>query len=385
MSMKKVLSLVTLLFLVVSCKPSGNNPEPEVLPAVKSTYSFTATPSTIPASGGMGTVEGLKTDLNAKGAKVKETPVAKEDFTLSLKSGDETQITIDNETKQFTIVEGYKEMSFVLAAAIKVGERTSTVDVTVKREAGVDPVTLLKVPLEYVAEYNINQAGDQFVTKHAADNSGYFDFNQAVEKFKAINISGEDYHLPTSEEWCAIIPHNQKDYDFYPRFKGKNKQYINAVEPVVIQGIAIEAKSDYDMSKKGVSYGLRFKWSRLVSAWRYQYVKVDDIYMLKITARPLANETGASLNKIADPAFWETNNAKDIVRFIPAGGYKMSADKPVMYAGEDGSFWTATRKKAAEGNPELNAFGVYFWYQDVHCYDLAPKTFYRNVRLFKGK
>lgn len=61
--------------------------------------------------------------------------------------------------------------------------------------------------LTYVAEANINQTGDGFVTDlYAANVSGYFNYDTAMAKFKNITIDGINYYLPSLFEWMAIVP-----------------------------------------------------------------------------------------------------------------------------------------------------------------------------------
>ncbi len=56
-------------------------------------------------------------------------------------------------------------------------------------------------PLSYVAQYNVNPAGNDFVNDlTACDGSGFFYYSGA----NAITISG--YHLPSRGEWAGIIP-----------------------------------------------------------------------------------------------------------------------------------------------------------------------------------
>ncbi|WP_297161261.1 hypothetical protein [uncultured Porphyromonas sp.] len=238
-------------------------------------------------------------------------------------------------------------------------------------------LTPAPLPLEYVLEYNVDSIGTALVTTHATDVSGYFTFEDAVAKFSDITIAGNEYHLPSTAEWCAIIPALQYNDKLCAKFDKSDETFMDVSEKVVVQGDTIISNNDYRLGVNKVTYGLRFKGTQMLSAWRYEYTKVDDCQVLKITARPVASDL--SIEKVADPLFWESDTDADVIRYFPASGYKMADDGNVLYGGSDGSFWTATTKS------DKNAWGMYFYYEEAHLFDLSPRSFLRSVRLFLGK
>ena len=238
-------------------------------------------------------------------------------------------------------------------------------------------LTPAPLPLEYVLEYNVDSIGTALVTTHATDVSGYFTFEDAVAKFSNITIAGNEYHLPSTAEWCAIIPALQYNDKLCAKFDKSDETFMDVSEKVVVQGDTIISNNDYRLGVNKVTYGLRFKGTQMLSAWRYEYTKVDDCQVLKITARPVASDL--SIEKVANPLFWESDTDADVIRYFPASGYKMADDGNVLYGGSDGSFWTATTKS------DKNAWGMYFYYEEAHLFDLSPRSFLRSVRLFLGK
>jgi len=142
-------------------------------------------------------------------------------------------------------------------------------------------------PLSFVAEYNVNPAGNGFVTDlTACDVSGYFTWDSA----DTINMTS--------------------DY--------RNTGSINNPAP---------------------SYALRYKGTDMVSAWKYEYnydPNKEHTHM-KITSRNVA--PSETIGNIADETFWTTGNENDIVRYFPASGFYYYK---ITYRGTEGYFRSAT-------------------------------------------
>ncbi|MGI6572863.1 MAG: hypothetical protein ACOX19_05520 [Fermentimonas sp.] len=107
--------------------------------------------------------------------------------------------------------------------------------IAVKNTSGADFMFTLSVnfepnPLSYVAECNVNPAGNGFVTDLTAyDISGYFNYENAAQ-FNNTTIGGKQYHLPSIEEWRSIVPENTLVY------YGSNNSYNNQTETVKVAG-----------------------------------------------------------------------------------------------------------------------------------------------------
>ena len=95
--MKKLASFLLLTVLVLSCRTTEPTSDPSA--ENREAVEFTATPASFSLKGGKGVVEGVIREITPDGKVVKETPIDKEDFTLKLKSGDATQLSLDEKAK----------------------------------------------------------------------------------------------------------------------------------------------------------------------------------------------------------------------------------------------------------------------------------------------
>ena len=187
--MKKIISLLLALLFVASCQKSGSCPNPPKKANNTFKVEFKATPQQFSAQGGQGAVSGVLKEFSPEGQIISEKTLEKGDFTLKLKSGDASLITIDDVTKSFVISQGIEEAKFVLLAIAKVRDtETLTQELSIIREKGEAPKLKVKSPLDYVAEYNVNPDGTGFVTTYATDVSGYFSFKDKLKR--SIRLAG---------------------------------------------------------------------------------------------------------------------------------------------------------------------------------------------------
>jgi hypothetical protein len=190
-------------------------------------------------------------------------------------------------------------------------------------------------PLSFVAEYNVNPAGNGFVTDlTACDVSGYFTWDNTG----TINISG--YHLPSIEEWYGIVPKRGSNVT-YVSFKAESSHY-GISENVIVQGESISMTSDFYNTGNDVSYALRYKGTDMVSAWKYEYLSDGNNTHMKITSRNVAPFIIIDSITVNNGTFWNSGNENDVVRYFPASGYyEVSSRK---YLGTNGYFWSSTKK-----------------------------------------
>ena len=299
------------------------------------TYSFKADPSTFGAEGGEGHVTGICSVLDKGGKTIKSTPLAVSEFVLSLKSGNAAEFSIDPAKKSFVVKPGEAAANFVLEVKA-LYEGALSQELTVHRKAHKGPQPTTRLPLEYVTEYNVNPEGTNFVTTQATNVSGYFTFDDAVAKFSDITIGGKRYHLPTKEEWMAIVP---LGYD-YVNFMDPNR-FSDIEETVKVGKENITSKNDYLAAVSGASYAIRFKGTDMISAWRYQYFLEDGCQVLKITARSIKDKGKVTLEDIANEEYWNKNSDYDIIRLFPACGWKDDSLK-LNYLNECGHYWSST-------------------------------------------
>jgi hypothetical protein len=240
--------------------------------------------------------------------------------------------------------------------SIKESEDGKTITITFNGQTYILPISRIeevtgpKLPLEYVAEYNVAPDGVSFVTSHANDVSGYFTYNDAINKFasdKNFMIDGNGYHLPSRTEWIGIVPDISTSFYYVERYSdGNNKLLSNIEEEITIAGETKKYQSDYLILGEnagqgkfydgyGTSYAIRLKSddNTLLSAWRYEY-KTNPIPLanstaewpkerskpkvLVITARLLGPDFTGTVDDISKPEFWQSNNKKDITRIFSA-------------------------------------------------------------------
>ena len=236
-------------------------------------------------------------------------------------------------------------------------------------------------PLAYVAEANINPEGTGFVTDIYATNvSGYFTYNDAVAKFKNKTINGVNYHLPSVDEWRAIVP-ERAVVGF-----GLSATRLNVLPPdtVSVAGKRMPCKADYKNMDNSISYMLRFKGTEYQTAWKYEYTKVNGHNVMRITSRNVAD--GVTLEDIAMPAFWQQDSSGDIVRIFPESGAKLSVGSPEdpliptpsdpLYSLDGGKYWSSTSAASDK------AWSMFF---DSFEASLSSNdiTWGQTVRLFK--
>ena len=326
-------------------------------------YTFAADRTSFGVDGGTGHVTCTQTiyagkDATGRVLSKKQLPVG--DFTLRLKSAPQAGVTVDDATKSFTVPAGAGQLTFTLEAKHNTSGVAS--DIVVRR--GMNP-------LAYVAEYNIGNDFNSFATDlYSPDVSEYYSPQDV--RFSSLTIDGKKYHLPSIEEWRAIIPNGIFQSSF---------ENLNSSAPVIVAGKNVTCLQDVKGFGEGVIYALRFKGTEYQSAWRYEYVNVNNYIVLRITSRDVAD--GVTIADVAKKDFWTQNSTADIVRIIPASGYLEYTNSTIGYKttakSEYGMFFSSTKPNlfwfSREGM-ELNTGSRFQWDGSYYLY---------TVRLFKDE
>lgn len=239
-------------------------------------------------------------------------------------------------------------------------------------------VSQAKLPIEFVAEYNMNDAGTGFVTSHANNKSGYFDWDHAMKLYKKearFKLEGQGYYLPSMYEWSAVIP-------FRNVYFIEKDDVLDQNETFEFQGKTRSLRGDYKFPGNNVAYAIRFKGDGdlIRSAYRFEYTANPDGVgkALIITARYLGPEqTGVTIEDIAKSEYWSTDNDQNIVRVFPCAGYKLFDSGEIQTANVWGSYWAST-----EHDWEM-ARRVLIGPRDASSNDGAKKIDSRSIRLFK--
>ena len=224
-------------------------------------------------------------------------------------------------------------------------------------------------PLAYVAEYNIDEDGNFVTDLYATNVGGYYDFDTAVAKFSHITIGGEAYHLPSIDEWIGIIAGKEPSPRiWFDRAVSKRDQEIE----VVLAGKSINCLQDVEGTGNNECYALRFKGTVFQSAWKYEYIKVNNYQVMRITSRLVAD--GVTIEDVIKGNFWTQNNSRDIVRIFPASGMFKSS-----WVNEIGYYWSST---PIDG---LNADNMWFMKPFVNTgyVRTTRRDFRYSIRLFK--
>ncbi|KXB33961.1 hypothetical protein HMPREF1869_01368 [Bacteroidales bacterium KA00251] len=287
------------------------------------------------------------------------------EFKFTLKEGDASQISYDEATGNFKIVPGQKDAIFKIEPNFP--GATKVTGIVVQR---------IMNPLRYVAEFNVNEAGDGFVTdKVAGTGSGHFDFNTSKTKFENIEINGEKYHLPKDGEWASIVLTNTS---------GANLLFTSDVDQTVTYYSVNVAKNPRTIKRdqvKGwgnnVCYALRFRKTAMQSAWKYEYVVMQGHKVLRITSRNV--EDGVTITDIAKESFWQQNSDQNIVRIFPANGKIYSSGEKKGF-GTDGCFWSLSTIYTSVGNHGCSMDFDATMAASKDSNDLTEK---RAIRLFK--
>ena len=228
----------------------------------------------------------------------------------------------------------------------------------------------ITTPLYYVAEYNVTQDGDGFVTDlTSCSGSGYFTWSEAFDLFNnTTTIGGVNYHWPSDQEWFGIVPKYVKT-GYYVHFKTEYS-YNNIYESVKVRSEYFNVYGNVRTTPNNISYAIRYRNNVWYSAWRYEYITDGNNTHMKITSRKVA--TSVDIDAIAQESFWNSGNENDIVRYFPAGGYGSSS-----YQGERGFFWSSTEHSSN------NSYAWYMLFNTDRAYtNNTPKIFSITVRLF---
>lgn len=203
-----------------------------------------------------------------------------------------------------------------------------TIPLTLREERNVFPGG--KLPLEYVAEYNVAPDGKSLAKSHRNGASGYFSYSVY---FWQMHIKG--YERPIADEMWAIFP------TIPVSFIGTERRQVTEIGirlPKVMSGQPYLA--DYISSGERI-YAVRFRGgdNSLVTAYRYDWVNTGSTLLdgpsayLEIKSKYLGAEfirQGKTVSDIINSSFWR--DAKTAI--FPATGESEGENK-----GELGIYW----------------------------------------------
>ena len=255
--------------------------------------------------------------------------------------------------------------------------------------------------LDAVAEYNLDATGTQFVTTHSNEEgiSGYFSWDDAM----ALKIPA-GYHLPTKEEWIAILGSAQ---DIYSDVKNDCFVYFNRDAtlknlPLTVQipgqtGTVHCLQDVKQVKAESATYMIRYRYNETYrSAWRYSYVDgpIAGQNVLKIES--VTVKDNLTIDQLSE-AYFAKPGVKEYVktRYFPTTGGIVVNDIPpgfgpdfgwgsVQGRNDGGLYWSSTKFKSrvpVSFGGDYVANEVSFD-KDRACVTACPVEYRRTVRLF---
>lgn len=247
---------------------------------------------------------------------------------------------------------------------------TGTIPITLRRGAAAPakrPDDISKscfpekrMPIEYMAHYNLDASGTGFDTTLGNTTSGLFTWDQG-QAYKAdpgrdetkggTTIAGVRYYLPTQDQLRAVLPVSGLTLDTYPKVR-------ELTETIDVGGAKSEAyifsgmKATYKRPTAApIVYALRLQHTQLCMTTAYRYEFVGDFVAgslnsyLKVTCRFLGKSYPWSIDDIDNEEFWTTNTEKDVTRYLPAAREYTGVD---TQSGVSGSYWASSNT-----NPQI--------------------------------
>lgn len=202
-----------------------------------------------------------------------------------------------------------------------------------------------RLPIEFLAHYNVTQSGTDFDKTMGNQASGYFNYEDAKAKFAGgVTIEGKSYRLPSLAEMQCIIPIKTMHLK-------SGREYLDVQETIAADREEYSTTADYRVeTTDGVVlprrlYALRLKNKNLCmqTAYRYEFVgefvNGSQTSHLKVTCRYLGNSHPWTIDDVASEEFWARNTSEDIIRYLPATNGNTSGSSR---AGVNGLYWTTT-------------------------------------------
>ena len=257
--------------------------------------------------------------------------------------------------------------------------------------------------LDAVAEYNLDATGTQFVTTHSNKEgiSGYFSWDDAM----ALKMPA-GYHLPTKEEWIAILGSAQ---DMYNDVKNDCFVYFNHDAtlknlPLTVQipgqtGTVHCLQDVKQVESESATYMIRYRYNDTYrSAWRYSYVDGPIAGQKVLKMESVTVKDNLTIDQLSKDYFANPKVSKYVkTRYLPTTGGIVVNDIPpgfgpdfgwgsVQGRNDCGLYWSASKFKSrvpVSFGGDYVANEVSFD-KDRACVTSSPVEYRRTVRLFRN-
>ena len=288
---------------------------------------------------------------------------------------------------------------------------------------------LAKLPIEYVAPYNLQTATTMATDNHKS-HSGFFCWNNSTADFNGGGVGTVDissakaniqamirgtaipgYHLPSNAEWNTVMSPLYADLNDLNISEGnerityKNGQHLNVSETLAWGVTNNNGIYSYDVSQvfyndyncpndaahTYIGYGLRFK--ELINgeyvngvytcAYRYEYKSSDASVgapSLTIKVTYVGDNADITISTISNESWW---SSADYTVVLPGCGYSQpsnGSDKAAGWSSDqtaNGYYWSATVKDVS------HVYHMWFNTSNVAGNGWLPPGSGLSVRLFK--
>lgn len=277
------------------------------------------------------------------------------------------------------------------------------------------------LPVDYVAPFNM-MTPTQMAKDHQANHSMYFHWGAGTTAMSPVMQSFKNgtalrgYHLPSVEEWMAILPPHYTgeignaidvEGEEGTRINYRNGLHLDRKETVawgVVNDNGIytydvrqKFSNDYncpdDAAHQYIGYALRFKElggqnGKYTCAFRFQYIQeLGDIgcKSLKVQVRYVGANPAVSISTISDESWWTSPQFTLLfpslghlgdyqhVDDYAAGSYSIAQDTDYSY------YWTGT------GKDDNFCFGAHFSSRNINGNFWFHPGYAFPIRLFADK
>lgn len=210
-------------------------------------------------------------------------------------------------------------------------------------------------PLDFFSEYNMSDLNGNMDSKHSTTGATLFNWSDAMNAYnKEVLLDHKIYHLPSDEEWNAIIPSvvrlvsfdNKEIRSLDSNFdrnivtvKGKKYRlygsYCNKND-TVFATLGYYSSEDYL-----VSPGLSTSVFYVIAKYFISDLK-DSSTNGRLTVQMVATPIYYFIEEVIEDSTWQQYSTSITTRHFPASGISSPKWEAIGYKGEWGNYWSST-------------------------------------------
>ncbi len=223
------------------------------------------------------------------------------------------------------------------------GESDANFEDLIDRDEWTGSTTRPKLAIEYVAEYSFAKDKTSLVSDHLSDNAniGRFSFEEATQLTTPVEIGGVRYSTPTNGEMLSIFPGRFDPVSGRLNHNG-NVTLTNFLErDVTIGSETRNFVSDYKNTDGGSFYGLRFKYTKHCTAYRYRTITTSGANKALVVDCIYIGGAAYDIADIAQDSFWDARAGQIVSRTFPFYGAMYDAAGALEGGNTAGLYWTS--------------------------------------------